>query len=103
MIIFNQSKYIVGICFPKVTREISWQDVSVSPAACPIGDHYDECYEIDFHGTNNEDMILLKDKMGRILAEGILKNHPNIHVQAMRKGPFDTEVLIVVSLRKYST
>ena len=103
MILFKQLKYIVGLCFPKEPRKISWRDVYVSSATCPIGDGYDECYGLNFQGKSNDDMILLKDKMGRILAEGTVKNHPDIHVQAMRKGPFDTEVLIVVSLRRHST
>ena len=98
MIIYSSSNHILGLCFPKEPREISWQDVSVSSASCPIGDYYDECYELDYQGAKYDDMILLKDKMGQVLGEGILKNRPNVRVQAMRKSPFDTEVLMVVSL-----
>ena len=91
--------FIAGHGFPKQLQEMSWNDVSVSPTTCPEGGENDDCYELDFPGTQFDDEILIKYKAGLLFGEGKLKNRPDVRVLTFRKTNLDNDVLIEVRFK----
>ena len=68
------------------------QEPMVTKIVCPPNENYDECFSVDFPGTSNDHIILLKETSGPTLLLGHLQSKPNTRVVALRKSASDDVV-----------
>ena len=53
-----------------------------------VGKEWDECFSIDFPGTEYDDVILLKQMRGKFAQKGSLKKEPKTIVYALKDSIF---------------
>ena len=74
--------YILGTAIPLDQEPI------IAKSICPPFESYDECYSVDYPGTSNDQVMLLKAEKSPNVLLGQLKDHPNSVAIAIR-SPLD--------------
>ena len=70
---------------------------SISKMLCSsygVNDDWDECFSIDFPGTEYDDVILLKQMRGPFAQKGTLKKEPKTIVYALKDSVFSRKIQV---------
>ena len=59
-----------------------------------VGKEWDECFSIDFPGTEYDDVILLKQMRGPFAQKGNLKKEPKTIVYALKDSLFSRKIQV---------
>ena len=72
----NQSHF----CFVLANAIPRHQEPTITHSICPQDDIYNECYSLDFPGSNDDDVILLKETGPQGFGTGRLQSRPDSEV-----------------------